>query len=159
MVKKKSKLPPGYIIEVTHKNYYMFDYPPNGQSSEDIIEQWFWQYSLNSNHAGRDGHKLSNINPVLEVKVVTEQEMIEEADKGLERKLIHYRKFDDLLIERPSAENIIKTLKGQLDSFGGFIEYKGEIYVTNRKYDGYLNDINYYELMMNDNDDWTSVFR
>jgi len=135
--RKRMELPKGYIIEVTHKSYYMFDYPPNGQSAEDIMEEWFWQYPLMSRHEGRDSHLLGNVNPILEVKVVTEDEMVETFEKSRKVQLgDHYRKFSDLLKEDPIASKIYEIAN---PIFGrNVIQLGDEVYIPKKRYEYYL---------------------
>jgi len=131
------KMPPGYIIEVTHKSYYMYGYPPNGQSAESIMEEWFWQYPLQCSHVGRDVGLLGNMDAILEVKVVTEKEMVSTVDENFASILkYHYKKLSDLFEEIPMAKSLYAEDNYPFSN-SGHIGYEGEAYAPKQRYENY----------------------
>jgi len=140
--RKKKEMPKGYIIEVTRKEYYMFDFPPNGQPVEEIIEQWFQLYPLGRWHESRDRAKLGNMQVVLDVRAVTEEEMVKEVDGYLMDKLkTRYRKFSDLFEEYPLAKEIdwIKDIDPY--QIHDAMLYEDEVYIPITRYEAYVENV------------------
>lgn len=65
------------IVRVTKTEDYILPISPdgttyNGQTVDEIVQEWFRTYSLNRHHASRDASRIGNSVVLLDVTVVDE---------------------------------------------------------------------------------------
>ena len=68
----------GKILRVTTTEDYWIDMVDdkrtkiNGWTMEQVIEEWFKNYSLGSHHASREGHRIGNSRKFIRCEIVEE---------------------------------------------------------------------------------------
>lgn len=73
-----NKAPPKAIfVEVTTTQRYIFDAACVGQfkSPQQLIDEWFWKYPINSYHAAREGSAIGGDKKVVSVRILDPKEL------------------------------------------------------------------------------------
>jgi hypothetical protein len=71
-----------HLIKVTTTSFYSFDDGSiNGWKPMEVVEDWFENYPIDSNHATRDTHRISGATIIEDVELISEEQWKEETEK------------------------------------------------------------------------------
>lgn len=97
MGKKKSEPKMVFLKVVTSRIYAFEEGHINGWSPERVIEDWFYDFPLETHHAGREGNRLGNTTLLVGAEELTEEQFKDYAKD----------------IDRDANERIAKEVEGK----------------------------------------------
>jgi len=75
VVKKKREIE-GTFIRVTTSEIYLFEpRHSNGWTIEQVIENWFNNYPINSYHVAREGGRVGNSKKIINIDIIDEKDL------------------------------------------------------------------------------------